>query len=306
MMQPAMDAASFDTIPFAVLVDEAWRATRRHAKSILGPAALALLPGALGLQIVIAFANISLVGMNPVANGFGAFCGTFALAMAAAFVFALWFAVVFGTMTITVVRVCTGEEARFWPTMRFYLRWRVWGTDLLARVLIGLGTLACLLPGLLLASAWAARLPVMALEGRVGMAALSRSWEVLGYHRSRDWTRHPLLKVVLLFVLGAVLGYAISFVIQAPALIVNQVLMFRAMTRGGGVDPQALVRSTLWLSIPTGVLAALAQLAVQLYVDFAITFLFLDQRRRKEGGDLHAALDVLAGAAPAAGAPESA
>jgi hypothetical protein len=301
MSEPRMDAASFDTIPFAVLIDEAWRATRRHWKAVLGPAALALLPGALGLQIVMAAMNVSIAGVNPVAAGFGAFCGTIALAMAGAFVFVLWFGIVFGSMTTTVVRVCTGEEPRFWEAMRFYLRWRVWGTDLLARILIGFGTLACILPGLLLASAWAGRLPVMALEGRTGFAALTRSWEVLGHHRSRDWTRHPLLKVVLLFVLGAVLGYAVSFVIQAPALILNQVLVFRGLARGNGVDAQSVVRSTLWLSIPTGVLAALAQLAVQLYIDFATVFLFLDQRRRKEGVDLHAALDVLAaGAAPMA------
>jgi hypothetical protein len=84
-------------------------------------------------------------------------------------------------------------------------------------------------------------------------------------------------------------------VVQMPAMVVNQVMMMRAMSRGEGVDPQAVVRATLWLSIPAGVLAALAQLAVQLYVDFATAHLYLDQVRRKEGIDLGDALDRLAG-----------
>src|SRR6185503_5684186 len=98
------------------------------------------------------------------------------------------------------------------------------------------------------------------------------------------------------FVLGGVLGYAVSMVVQMPALIVNQVMVMRAMSRGETIDPQQLVRAMLWLSIPAGVLASLAQLAVQLYVDFATAHLYFDQVRRKEGADLGSALDRLIGA----------
>jgi len=67
------------------------------------------------------------------------------------------------------------------------------------------------------------------------------------------------------------------------------------MGRGEAADPQAVVRATLWLTIPAGVLASLAQLAVQLYVDFATAHLYLDQVRRKEGADIGSALDRLTG-----------
>jgi len=293
MSEPLRLDATLDTIPFAVLVDEAWRATRTHWRALLGPAALALLPGALGLQVVMAMVNLTLVEITPGASELGAFLGTIALGVALGLLFLVWIGVVFGSLEVAVVHACTGQQPRFGPAARFYLRPRVWGTDLLARICMVLGMVACVVPGLLVACAWAGRLPIMVLEGRTGLDALRRSWQTLMHNRGRDWTRHPLVKVVLLFVLGAVLGYAVSLVIQAPALIVNQLIVMRGMARGSGVDAQAVVRATLWLSIPTGVLAALAQLGVQLYMDFAITFLVLDQLRRKEGLDLRAALDEI-------------
>jgi hypothetical protein len=175
------------------------------------------------------------------------------------------------------------------------VRPRVWVTDLLAWILTGFGFVACILPGLLLMAAWALRVPVMVLEGRYGWDALRRSWELLSHNPGGQLLRHPLLKVLLLFILGIVLTYAVSFVVQAPALVVSQVMVFRQLAQGEAADPQAAIRATLWLTIPAGVLGALAQLAVQLYVDFATTHLYLDQRRRKEGSDLVAALDELVG-----------
>jgi hypothetical protein len=83
-----------------------------------------------------------------------------------------------------------------------------------------------------------------------------------------------------------------------PAMIVSQVMVMRGMSRGEGADPQALVRATLWLTIPAAMISTLAQLAVQLYIDFATAHLYLDQVRRKEGADLGSALDRILGAGP--------
>ncbi len=289
-----------DTIPFAVLIDEAWKSTRSWARAILVPAAVLLAPAALVMQVLVGLWQISLVGMDPGSFESGRFCGTIAVGMVGAFVIGLYFLAVYGCVMVTAVRALGGEPASLWQSLRFYLRPRVWGTDLLAWVLIMLGFLACILPGLFLMAAWALRLPVMVREGRSGWDALKRSWELLAHNPSGQLLRHPVLKVLLLFVLGGVLGYAISMVVQMPAAIVGQLMVVRGMSRGEGADPQALMRATLWLSIPAGVLAALAQLAVQLYVDFATAHLYLDQVRRKEGADLGSALDRMLGAAPPA------
>jgi hypothetical protein len=299
---PGAPAPLLDAIPFAVLIDEAWRSTRAWARAILLPAALMLAPAALVVQVLVGAWNVSLVGMDPARFEPAAFCGTVALGAGAVLLVGLFYAAVYGSVMVAVTRVLAGEPASVRHGLRFYVRPQVWATDLLAWILTMLGFFACILPGLYLLAAWSLRLPVMAREGRYGWDALRRSWELLGHNPSGRLSRHPLLKVLLLFVLGAVLGYAVTMVVQMPALVVNQVMMMRAMSRGEGMDPQAVVRATLWLSIPAGVLAALAQLAVQLYVDFATAHIYYDQMRRKEGGDLGAALDQLlgSGAPPAA------
>jgi uncharacterized membrane protein len=238
--------------------------------------------------------------MDPAAAAdMGAMCGTLAIGGVLMLVVGLWFVGVYGTMMVATTEALAGGAA---PSMaacaRRYARPRMWGTDLLAWLLIGLGFVACLVPGLLLLAAWALRIPVMAREGRFGFSALSRSWELLGHNPSRQLVRHPILKVGLLFVLAMLLGYAVALVVQLPAIVVTQVLMFRELAQGEAGDPAASMRATLWLTIPSGVLAAMAQLCVQLYVDFAMAHLYFDQRRRKEGADLAAGLDRLIGAVP--------
>ena len=298
MSAPLAPSSQLETIPFAVLVDEAWKSTRTWARAILVPAALMLAPAALGIQVIGGMWNLSLVGMDPARFESGRFCGTMVLGGLAALVLAVWFVFVYGSMMVSAVRTLGGESPALRPSLRFYLRPRVWGTDLLAWLLISLGLLACILPGLFLMAAWSLRVPVMVREGRFGWEALKRSWELLSHNPSGDFLRHPVVKVLLLVVLGVVLGQAISFVVQAPTLIVSQVMVLRGMSRGEGADPQALMRAMLWLTIPAAVIATLAQLAVQLYIDFATSHLYLDQVRRKEGADLGSALDRILGSTP--------
>jgi len=294
---PLAPAARLDTIPFAVLIDEAWKSTRTWARTILLPAALLLAPGALAMQVLAGFWNLSLIATMQSAR-FERACGTFGIGILGMLVASLYFLAVYGCVMVAAIRALGGEKPALGPCLRFYAQPRVWGTELLAWFLITLGFLACIVPGLVLVSAWKLRMPVMVREGRFGWDALKRSWELVGHNPSGDWVRHPLLKVLLLFVLGAVLAYAIALVVQMPAAIISQMMVVRNMSRGAGVDPQEAVRATLWLTIPAGTIAALAQLGVQLYVDFATAHLYLDQVRRKEGADLGSALDRLMGEAP--------
>lgn len=300
---PSASAAPLDAIPFAVLIDEAWRSTRAWARAILLPAAVVLAPAALLMHVLMGLWQMSLVGMDPSRFEPSRFCGTIALGMVGMLAVGIYFAALYGCVMVATVRVLGGQPPSLRESARFYLKPRVWATDLLAWILTMLGFMFCILPGLFLLAAWALRLPVMVREGRFGWDALRRSWELLGHNPSGRILRHPLLKVLLVFVLAAVLGYAVSLVVQMPVMIANQMMMVRAMTRGEAVDPQALVRATLWLAIPAGVLAALAQLAVQLYVDFVTAHIYLDQVRRKEGADLGAALDELMGGGAAPSGP---
>jgi hypothetical protein len=51
----------------------------------------------------------------------------------------------------------------------------------------------------------------------------------------------------------------------------------------------------MWLNVPAQMLGALANAAVNLYVCFATVLLFFDLRRRREGEDIEAELNAVAG-----------
>ncbi|HEV8239820.1 MAG TPA: hypothetical protein VGS57_10675, partial [Thermoanaerobaculia bacterium] len=205
MSAPLQATPQLETIPFAVLIDEAWKSTRVWARTILVPAALLLAPAALGIQVLVGMWNLSLVGMDPSRFESGRFCGTMALGGLGALVLGIWFLFVYGSMMVSATRSLGGESPALRPSLRFYLQPRVWATDLLAWLLIGLGLLACILPGLFLMAAWSLRVPVMVREGRYGWDAMKRSWELLAHNPSGELFRHPVVKVLLLFVLGMAL-----------------------------------------------------------------------------------------------------
>lgn len=286
-------------LPFPLLVDEAWRVTRRGFRALFPPLALGLAPVALVMNLASGYWSVEAVeaGSDPFAS-----CGVLLLVFAVliAGVAAMW--VLYGVLFVAVVRLAAGQGLDWGAATRTFLHPRVWGTDLVAWLLVGLGFLACIVPGILLMAIWGLRIPVMVFEGRYGGRALSRSWELLGGAPGSPWTRHPLLKMLLIVVLGTVLGYAVAVAIQLPPSLLTQLLMFREVAAGVAADPGSLMRSVLWLTVPVGVVASLAQLALRIYLDFVVALFYFDQWRRREGGDLDAALDRLAAAvSPGAG-----
>lgn len=292
-------AEGIRVLPFSLLVDRAWRITRTHLRGLFVPLALVLGPVALVLNLANGYWSIE--ATRPSGDPFAS-CGLFVIlfGLVLAGMVAIW--AIYGVLMVATVRLTAGEPLSWGRDLRFFLHPRVWGTDLLAWCLIFLGFLACILPGIVLMTMWGLRMPVMVREERFGFAALSRSRELLRNRSGAGWTRHPLLKMFLVVVLGIVLSYAVSLAVQLPPTLAGQLLMIREMAAGEAGDPETMMRAVLWLTIPAGVLASLAQLAVKIYLDFVIAFLHRDQWRRREGRDLEAALDRLQrGVAPGTG-----
>ncbi|MDX1632014.1 MAG: hypothetical protein R3234_09145 [Thermoanaerobaculia bacterium] len=285
-------------LPFPLLVDEAWRVTRAHVRRLFVPLALVLGPVALVLNLANGYWSMEAV--RPTGDPFAS-CGLLLLllGLVLAGMVAIWG--IYGVLMVATVRLTAGDPIDWGRDLRFFLHPRVWGTDLLAWILISIGFLACILPGVVLMTMWGLRMPVMVREGRFGFAALSRSRELLRNRGGAPWTSHPLLKMFLVVVLGIVLGYAVTLVVQLPPTIAGQLLMMREMAAGEAADPASTMRAVLWLTIPAGVLASLAQLGVRIYLDFVIALLHRDQWRRREGRDLEAELDRLQGASVGAG-----
>jgi hypothetical protein len=176
---------------------------------------------------------------------------------------------------------------------RAMFRLRAVGTLTLMWLAFFLGLIFCVLPGLYAGIVFGLTIPVMVEERLFGVSALARSSELLRHNPRRDVGDDPRLKLFVLSLVGVLLAYALSVVVQAPFLVAQQVLLFRGIAAGQRADPNALAAQMYWLQVPTAILGALAQVATQLYVSFGVALLFFDIKGRKEGADLEAALDEL-------------
>jgi hypothetical protein len=119
MTQPSSSAQPLEAVPFAVLIDEAWRSTRAWARAILLPAAALLAPAALALQVLVGLWNMSLVGMDPAKFEPSRMCGTMALGFVAVLAVMVYYVALYGCVMVTVVRVLGGEPAALRSSARF-------------------------------------------------------------------------------------------------------------------------------------------------------------------------------------------
>jgi len=126
-------------------------------------------------------------------------------------------AVATGTLTFSVVRRLQGEPARTAQVIAHGLRSfpRVLGTAALRILLIALASLLLLVPGILLAVRWFVAVPVAAIEGSSGAAAMVRSHELTAGSRGAIFGAWLLVKVV-----------------QIGTIVLLQFLLFSLVPRG--------------------------------------------------------------------------
>ena len=157
-----------------------------------------------------------------------------------------------------------GEEVGWRSSLRFALRRlpAVVALALLSGIIVGLGTLLCVIPGIYFYVAFAVAVPVLLVEGAGPSRALGRSRELV---RGRWWgtcgvavVGYLLVSIVSLALTGLVVGVAFA----NPAR--NTVTGFVLNTLAG----------TIGSMIATPAAAAF------------ITVLYIDLRVRKEGFDL--------------------
>ncbi len=185
-----------------------------------------------------------------------------------------------------------------WPMTRAWawvLRPVVLGTLILSGLLVLIGSMLCLVPGILAAILLAIVVPVMVIEERYGPSAMGRSRDLVRSNPLGRFTTHPGVQLFAIGFVGYLLSYAVSLVVQVPFIIAQQLLMLRSIAEAGpNPDPSALFRgSWLLLQVPQTVLGTLASTVVMLYLSFATALLYREVRRAREGGDLELAMDEL-------------
>ncbi|QEC46993.1 hypothetical protein FSW04_04910 [Baekduia soli] len=137
----------------------------------------------------------------------------------------------------------------------------LWLTIMLVVGLLG-AFLALVVPGIFLVIAWSVAFPVLLVEGKVGRAALARSYRLV---QGRWWA--TLGRLAVAYILVTVVTAVASAIILVPALAVVSDTSFAALA----LDHAANLVVSL---VTTPFLAAVT------------TFVYFDLRVRKEGFDL--------------------
>lgn len=147
------------------------------------------------------------------------------------------------------------------------------GTLIISGLLIGLGFIACFVPGIYLSIMWAFAAQVVVLENRSGMDALQRSKALVTGYGGRVFGVVFLIQIV-----AAVIQWIVALGFGA-ALPSQEVIPGR-----GGFPVMHTVNYLNYVITHLAVL--LVQVLVGAYLAVCLTLLYLDLRIRKEGFDL--------------------
>ncbi|MEM7482650.1 MAG: hypothetical protein AAF481_15845 [Acidobacteriota bacterium] len=282
---------SFDdhrVISFRVLLDEAFKVTRRHLGQLYLPFAL---PLALAAVSMVALQGWMMQGMTEDYESFNlAFtCGVFGLI----FVAALSTGVVYFAMSVAAYDAVAERPVGLWRSYLYLFKPRVFGTALLLGLLLLLSYICCILPLLYVAPLLSFTFGAMIEEDRFGTAAIQRSAQLAGTNPLDNFPHNPLVRAFALLVVGMAISTGLSLLIQLPFEVLRQVLFLRDLDTFG--DPMAAFShpGAVALQLAGSLLGSLASSVLSLYLCFAGAMLFHDTRRRREGADLESALDAL-------------
>ncbi len=154
------------------------------------------------------------------------------------------------------------------------------GISVLVGLAVGVGAVAFLVPGVLLAIMWCLAIPAKVLENKGALAAMSRSVDLT----KGDWGR-----IFIVGLLVVVLSFGVRMLFQAPILVAIY------MSARAGMRNAVLA----W-QIGLLVAAFIAQSLVGAVGTIAFSLVYYDERVRKEAFDIQLMMATLdAGAAPA-------
>ncbi len=158
-------------------------------------------------------------------------------------------------------------------------------TTILSYILIGLGYLFLVLPGVYLSLSFSLLTIVIVMEQKRGFKALSRSWRLIRYRPGGKKMRSFRMagpgsygRAFVIFLLVTVISWILSLVVQLPFHIVNLVLSFSDKT-----SPDLFVKLSGIIRLFAN---ALTRSLVAPFSALAFILLYYDIRIRKEGFDL--------------------
>lgn len=169
-----------------------------------------------------------------------------------------------GALTRAVSDRYLGRPASFGESYRaiFSMFWRYLGTTLLVGLVVGLGFIACVIPGIFLFTLFAFVPMIMIIEGQAGTDAMGRSKDLSAGHRWRIFGL-AVLTVVINWFLGAIIGLVFDVIL--PRLVDSPTLL--GMLSMAASQVLTLLLEPIWT--------------------LSFILLYYDVRIRKEAFDLH-------------------
>jgi hypothetical protein len=186
-------------------------------------------------------------------------------------------------VTAAVWEIQSGRE----PTIRASYRaaWRQLWKALLAgflfAMIVGVGTLLFIAPGVYLALALSLIGPVILAEGAGPIVAFSRSWELTKGYKG---------KVFVIWLICVGITYVMTYALQIPLLIVGAFII------KGGSD-------AIWFTVLSGLCSLIGTILPAPLQAIGLCLVYYDSRVRKEGFDLQRMIDSLAPPPPPPPAP---
>jgi hypothetical protein len=171
---------------------------------------------------------------------------------------------------------------------------RLIGVALLTSLLIGLGLVMCLIPGVYFMLSYMLVSEVVVLENLGPTMAMRRSKELMRVKTDRGFIHNNITKASILLLITFVLGAVVAGVVTVPFTIA------RATSRHPGLAAFDVMSP---LAILQGVLTAVVQAAVAPVGRIAMILFYYDIRIRKEGFDLQVLATALGGKTPPSGTP---
>lgn len=279
-----------EPMPFRVILDESMVRVRRHWRAAYLPVAVPMAIGA-GLMPLAQALLIQPAAMGRMTPG--ELLPRFALFFVVILLFLATYVLAHTALLAAATDAVAGRELHMGRAWRFAMHPRTVLTLFLSWLVTVGGLLCCILPGIYVILVLSILVPVMREEGLAWGAALKRTADLQGYNPHGNLANSPKVQVAVILLVGGLISYVVSFLAQFPFIAAQWVLMFRNVASGERPDPEAMMAGLVWLQVPAGIMGALAQVAVQLYVCFGLALHYADVRNRKEGGDLEAAIASL-------------
>jgi hypothetical protein len=277
----------------AEVIDVAFRLYRRHFPHLLAIAALVYVPlGILeALLLTTLFTNIGQLegvvthGGSPPPLSLPQVAGLAAGGSALGLLWLLSYVLVYAALAVAISRQYLGEQMSVGEAYRQVMPalLPLILTGLAVSLIVGVGIVFCILPGLYLAVLYAFTWPAVVLERRGVIEALRRSQELVSGHWGRVFGTMLLLSLIV---------FVIQAAVQVPLGLLITVLL------GQSSVGQALAQ----------LLSTLTSMVLLPLTMTGLIVLYYDLRVRKEGFDLQLLADQLAEGRvvpPAAGAAQA-